>query len=786
MKLDWERGHGPVTGPLNAAAATLTASWVGHLADMPWPTATAVAGAGLIGSHIAGRRKHLTRHTLTMRAAGWLGAGGWSSWAIANGPWDAWTLTTLLAGAIGLGVGIAGAHQAEKNAPAKEAEAQRVEHESKLDAKRQAIATEWTSRILRVTTVQTQIVGVETDPDGNLFTLDGECAAGGANWKSIKRHEEALAADARLPEGCGVEVLPGANRGAFLMTVSTANKLIDDADYPDDCSPLSINDGSPLGIHRDGTVGAPVMRQLSATFVGRRGSGKTNLMNVCLANQARQVDNLSWVIDLNGGGLALAWLHKWHELGRPGRPPIDWVADTPEKALAMAKAALRIAKARKPGYKKREIEANDDKLPVDATVPAITLNNDEIAELFSPKARRDATLREIGDTLIQVQELARAVAVNTINAALRATQDVISEPQILVQSGLKIGMKSDEREMNYLFGWDDRITPEDIPYAGCGAMKVEDSPARPLKVYRIKPEQIARVIKATAHHQPELDELSRKVAGEAYERRWEDTDHLFGLADAPTTPTTDATAPAPPARGRNVTAGWGTADPAPGIKDDLDSADEAVRKLHQSMRETSSHDDNLEQQFMNVVEQGGLTWQPPAVDSPADSDAPTDGRYQHVFRIVEGAGPDGIGPAAIIDAFTRLHPTERTPNATVIGRWLKADDRIHQPKFGRYALLAAPTSLAAPQTEQRQEATTEQHGELLSPAAELIITTQFASTSMLQRKLRIGWELATALMNNLEQLGIVGSNQGGSKARDVLVTPDQLESTLERIRQAGQ
>lgn len=127
------------------------------------------------------------------------------------------------------------------------------------------------------------------------------------------------------------------------------------------------------------------MRQRSALYVGRRGSGKTNLMNVQLANQVRMTDNLAWVIDLNGGGLALPWLHAWEAAGRPGRPPIDWVADTPAKALAMAEAALRIAKARKPGYKKREIAANDDKLPVGPDVPAITLNNDEIAELFSPE-----------------------------------------------------------------------------------------------------------------------------------------------------------------------------------------------------------------------------------------------------------------------------------------------------------------------------------------------------------------------------------------------------------------
>ncbi|MFD5784801.1 hypothetical protein [Streptomyces sp. NPDC126933] len=660
---DWAAGHGPVTGALSATTGAFAVATTGAATGMPPGWVLAAGAAGALGHTVAGLRVRNAGRTIATRAASWLVGAGWTTWAMTTGPLT-WAALGSLA-TIGIGMGAA-ARTASLYEEAREEEAIAAAERqvaAELSADRRAIAAEWVDRVRRVCGITLRVLAVEMWPTGTGFTIDAELPAGGTTYDRIAKETAQLSADARLPHGCTATAGPGIHQGRVLIDVTTADVLSAELTYPTDYGPLSIYTGLPWGYRTNAEEICAYLREQCALVVGPTGSGKTNMVHVILAGFARAVDVLTWVIDLNAGSAGLPWvrpaLDSQGQTAGGMRPGVDWLAGTYDEALLMLDAAVKVAKHRKMAYQDLLSQANTDLLPVSAQIPQIMLVIDEGAEIL---ASNDKQMRKLGEKILEVIRIARAMGIRTVLTALGSTGSVLGNLMIRREAKVRVALTGGETEgmdLSKQFPGSRGLRVDQAPYKGSGFMATPESPVALFKNWRILPNQIRDIVAATSDRHPTLDTPSTRAAGPAYARRWDTARTAWMRDHLTTTPDAGRHAESSPAvggatggSGLNLSALRDTDAPQPG-------EDELARQFMQQ----------IDAQFGTTPEPGADTGQSGAdraegglnLSALRDEDSTDSGPawLAEALDAIESAGAAGMKPKAVADLVGRSRQAVR-------------------------------------------------------------------------------------------------------------------------------
>jgi len=501
-------------------------------ANPAWAMGGAVVG--VIGTVVTG--KNLAPSALAYRIGCWLSGGAWLAWTWVHGVWSVETFASLGIGALAAGVFSPLARRVlpSGHTPSTGQAA------SGVSGRYAGLAQDWQERIRRASRVRVTITALEEWPNGSGFSALLEQPPGPSTTAQLISSANALAEDARLPNGCGVEFTPGPYRGTLWMHVSTVNRLADVIPHPGIRFGKSVNDVDAirLGLHRNGDVAAVALRESTMILAGQKRSGKSVTLHNITADAAALDDCVVWHLDLNGGGISRPWLRPWLQ-GRTARPAIDWAAPCPEEALLMAHAIVAIALDRKSAHAELKAERNTQLLPVSRDIPQILIVMDEGKEVLGTKLT-DPVLRLIRAKIEQVVDIGGNEACNVVLSVLRSVSTALST-DILKQCSTRATMRvTDQSELDYLFGYHKGVTPQDAPEQGSGFLQgMHDTNPRPFKAYFALPADIEAAAVQIAERRPDLDPDAVRAAGEAYQTRLERMRYLFA------TPAQRASMPAP-------------------------------------------------------------------------------------------------------------------------------------------------------------------------------------------------------------------------------------------------
>lgn len=384
--------------------------------------------------------------------------GGWSAFADAVGLWHWTTFGSFLAGLAVLGPLGVGAWHRRKPKPKPEPPmimpapepvlAEVVPDENEIQ--RDLFATMFADYGL--------YAGERVLPDGSkeIISLDvyslEEDKAGRVVRIRLPKHGKITIEDMRSKVR-NFEVAMNAQDGAItfwqgrdsadvIMKVRERDGLADSVKLLPELRARSVNDEFVVGVQEDGSYLKVTVRESHFMIIGIMGSGKSNLLNVLIAQLASCNDSVIWMVDMKGGRAGKPWFQAWSD-GEADAPPIDWLATTRAEAELMMTALETAAETRsKSGIGMNKI------LPT-AGRPQIIFICDEMADLFGDATA--PTRSELGDDPksntwfvkrgTSITQKGRSEAVATIWASQRGTNGMSGSGDMKANIDLSIALR---------------------------------------------------------------------------------------------------------------------------------------------------------------------------------------------------------------------------------------------------------------------------------------------------------------------------------------------------------
>lgn len=312
----------------------------------------------------------------------------------------------------------------------------------------------------------------------------------------------------------------GRSSADFIMHVRERQGPREDYPLPAENHPISV--AEPLGIGKldSGREYRLLVREVTVMIIGVKGSGKSNLLNVFLAQLARCPDALVFMIDLKGGRTARPWLMPW-VMGHTRKPVVDWLATTRQEADMMLDALMALGTARSQSGEGWE------KIEPSAGTPAIVLICDESAVLTGHQIKSDDGLSnyKLAQKLAQLVELYRSECIDEIVSALRGNVDIQGSTAVKAMSEARIGLRVTQASDGRMVFPDDNAAADmlsRITDKGDGLVKIGADLSPRVHFYRIGGEkQITAIALATADDKPDIEQAGQDAMGDLYAERWD-------------------------------------------------------------------------------------------------------------------------------------------------------------------------------------------------------------------------------------------------------------------------